>query len=153
MYHVSTYMYAHMLQTILLQNMYQNPNNQTQNPGVQPCESLSLSCCLKLQYVPSPPPPLFLSVSWRRTNTLWYILWGELDYLPHWFMWLYMYSMCVCKTISHDSSLTLSPFILFFTEQDVFVECDEKVSQHAFVCYFVASPILPSCHNSPFHLL
>lgn len=26
------------LQTILLQNMYQNPNNQTQNPGVQPGE-------------------------------------------------------------------------------------------------------------------
>ena len=56
--------------------------------------------------------------------------------------------MCVYKTISHDSSLTLSPFILFFTEQDVFVECDEKVSQHAFVRYFVASPILPSRHTS-----
>ena len=39
-----THTHTHILptltptQTILLQNMYQNPNNQTQNPGVQPGE-------------------------------------------------------------------------------------------------------------------
>ena len=41
--HFLNYFYSCFFQTILLQNMYQNPNNQTQTPGVK--ISMSTTTC------------------------------------------------------------------------------------------------------------
>ena len=45
------------LQTVLLQNMYQNPNNQTQNPGILPGRFNDGVAYLEILIISFPPPP------------------------------------------------------------------------------------------------